>query len=74
MNYAKKYRRPIGVLYKIRWIINSHILSNLYYAMIYPFLIYGINVWGSASDHLLNPLLVLQKKYVTYENIQRSIQ
>ena len=61
---CKKISKTIGVLYKIRRIVNSHILSNLYYAIIYPFLIYGINVWGSASNHLLNPLLVLQKKFL----------
>ena len=61
---CKKISKTIGVLYKIRQLVNSHILSNLYYAMIYPFLIYGINVWGSASNQLLNPLLLLQKKFL----------
>ena len=61
---CKKISKTIGVLYKIRRLVNSHILTNLYYAMIYPFLIYGINVWGSASQHLLNPVLVLQKKFL----------
>ena len=37
------------------------ILTNVYYAIVYPFLLYGITIWGSASKTLLNPLLVFQK-------------
>ena len=61
---CKKISKTIGIFYKIRQFVNSQILTNLYYAMIYPFLIYGINVWGSASQHLINPLLTLQKKFL----------
>ena len=61
---CKKNSKVIGIFYKIRRYVNSQILTNLYYAMIYPFLIYGINVWGSASQHLINPLFILQKKFL----------
>ena len=61
---CKKISKTIGIFYKIRHFVNSQILSSLYYAMIYPFLLYGINVWGSASQHLINPLLILQKKFL----------
>ena len=64
MNYVRKYLKQLGYFIKIRQFVNSQILANLYYAMIYPFLIYGINVWGSASRHLINPLLTLQKKFL----------
>ena len=36
----------------------------MYYAIIYPFLLYGITIWGSASNTLLIPLHILQKKFV----------
>ena len=46
----KKLSRSIGVLYKIRYLINTDLLCNLYYAIIYPFLSYGITVWGNAQS------------------------
>ena len=61
---SKKIARGIGILYKLRHYVNAKILKNVYYAIIYPFLLYGIIVWGSASNILLNPLHQLQKKFV----------
>ena len=73
---SKKVARGIGVLYKLRPFVSQKILINFYYAIIYPFLLYGILIWGSASTYLLNPLLVLQKKFVrlsTYNDNYPSI-
>ena len=39
-------------------------LLNVYYAIIYPFLLYGITVWGNASNVLLKPIHILQKTFV----------
>ena len=39
-------------------------LSNLYYALIYPFLIYGIIAWGNTYLTTLQPLLILQKRAI----------
>ena len=61
---TKKISRGIGLLYKLRPFVTTKILINVYYAIIYPFLLYGITIWGSASNNLLNPILVLQKKFV----------
>ena len=36
----------------------------IYYSLIYPFLSYGITVWGSANESTIKPLLVLQKTAV----------
>ena len=44
--------------------VTIKILTNVYYAIIYPFLLYGITIWGSASNNLLIPLHVLQQKFV----------
>ena len=60
----KKVSRAIGVLYKIRPFVTSTILSSIYYAIIYPFLLYGIIIWGNVGATLLNPILILQKKSV----------
>ena len=39
-------------------------LSNLYYTLIYPFLIYGIIAWGNTYLTTLQPLFILQKKTI----------
>ena len=61
---TKKISRGIGVLYKLRYYVTTKILISVYYAIIYPFLLYGIAIWGSASFTRLTPLHVLQKKFV----------
>ena len=45
----KKISRAIGILYRLRQYVTTKILCNEYYAIIYPFLLYGITVWGNAS-------------------------
>ena len=42
---AKKIKRNIGILSKLRYYVNSDILVELYYALIYPFLTYGLISW-----------------------------
>ena len=61
---TKKISRGIGLLYKLQPFVTTKILTNVYYAIIYSFLLYGIPLWGSASKNLLTPILVLQKKFV----------
>ena len=58
----KKIKRSIGVLSKIRYYVDTAILISLYYALIYPFLIYGIIAWGNTYPTTLQPLYVSQKK------------
>ena len=61
---SKKISRAIGVLYKLRPFVTTKILTNIYYAIVYPFLLYGIVVWGNANKILLEPLHILQKKII----------
>ena len=63
-NLTKKISRAIGVMYKIRYFVNSKILMNLYYSLIYPHLLYAIQVWGSAFDSNINKVTILQKKAI----------
>ena len=47
--------------------INKHIpgldiLLSLYYALIYPFLTYGIITWGDTYKTTLQPMFILQKR------------
>ena len=72
---SKKMSRAIGLLYKIRPLVNIKIMKTLYYSLIYPHLIYAIEVWGSAGITVLNTLLILQKRIVrllTYSDARQS--
>jgi len=60
---AKKIKRSIGILSKIRYFTNLNILINLYYTLIYPFLISGIMISsGCFYPTSQKPLHTLQKK------------
>ena len=59
-----KIKRSIGILSKLRYYINLSTLKNLYYSLIYPFLIYGILVWGNTYQATLHPLVILQKRMI----------
>ena len=59
---SQKIKRNIGIISKARHYINLDILKNLYYSLIYPYLIYGIVAWGNTYQSSINPLFVLQKK------------
>ena len=55
-------KRSIGILSKIRYYVNINILVKLYYALIYPFLTYGILAWGNTYPTTLQPICTIQKK------------
>ena len=57
-----KIKRGVGVISKLRHTVTKSILLNLYYSLIYPYLIYGLVAWGNPYDTTLNPLFNLQKK------------
>ena len=61
---SKKIKRSIGILSKLRYYVDLSILIKLYYALIYPFLIYGIITWGNTYPTTIQPLSLLQKKAV----------
>ena len=63
-NLCKKNSRSIGLLYKIRPFVNTHIIKMLYYSLVYSHLTYAIEVWGSADNTHLNRILILQKRAV----------
>ena len=68
-NLSKK--RSIGIMYKLRPFVNLKIMKNVYHALFYSHLVYGIEVWGSACDSHIGNINVLQKRVVrlmTYED------
>jgi hypothetical protein len=59
-----KLAKTSGILYRISKLVPQNLLINLYYSLVYPYLIYGILIWGNASENNLSPLIILQKKIV----------
>ena len=63
--YVKnKIANGIGVIRNARPLLNKSALTNLYHTFIYPYLIYCVEVWGSAKYVHLSPILLLQKKII----------
>ena len=59
---SKKISRCIGIMCKLRQFMNTHMLKNIYYSLLYSHLVYAIQVWGSACSSEINKILVLQKR------------
>ena len=59
-----KLSKTVGILSKVRHFVNKHILVMLYYSLIYPFLTYGVHVWGLTFPSFLTQLFIIQKKAI----------
>ena len=65
INYiSSKVAKGLGIIIKVRKVLDNKSLLSLYYAFIYPYLMYCNHVWGNACSVYLNKLNVLQKKVV----------
>ena len=51
-----KIARSVGIVYKIRHYLKKQTLLNMYYTFVFQYLIYGVEIWGSASLNHINPL------------------
>ena len=60
----KKVSRGIGVLSKVRYYANRNILHKLHYSIIYPFLTYGLSIWGNTYSSNFKPSIILQKRAI----------
>ena len=63
---SRKIAKGIGIIIKARKSFESETLLNLYNALIFPYISYGIQVWGTAVALHLHILHVLQKKDHSY--------
>ena len=59
-----KISKIIGIIYHSRSCLSLNSLKLLYNSLIYPYLQYGILVWGNASNVHLNKLFVTQKRAI----------
>ena len=65
ITYVKnKISKAVGILYKIRNFLDKSTLLNMYYSLVFPYLIYCIEIWGNASAVQLDALIKIQKKCV----------
>ena len=67
-----KIARGIGVISKARKYFNTRVLVSLYYSLIYPHLIYCVEVWGCAHKTYLKPLQTLQNRIIRVINCLRN--
>ena len=68
--------RCIGIMCKVRHFVTRKMLKNIYYSLLYPHLVYAIEVWGSACATEINKILVLQKRalrIITYNDRLPSV-
>ena len=59
-----KVARGIGILIRARKVFSNECMTNLYYAFIYPYLIYCNHIWGNTYKTTLSKLQILQNKAI----------
>ena len=65
ITYIKnKVANGIGIIRKAQKLLNKTALLNLYHTLIFPNLIYCVEIWGCAKKTHLSPLYLLQKRIV----------
>ena len=58
VNYIKnKIAKSIGILCKAKKFLYTTTLATLYNFFIYPYITYGVEVWGTASDCYIQQVL-----------------
>ena len=65
INHIKsKIAKGIGIICKARKQLEIGTLVTLYYSIIYPYLIYCVEVWGNSAQTYITSLFLLQKKVI----------
>ena len=63
-NVSKKISRGTGILGKLKGNMHRDLLVNIYYCLVFSYLSYGVEAWGSACQTDLSKINVLQNKAV----------
>ena len=61
---CSKLSKTTGILYRICKFVPLNVLIKLYYSLVYPYILYGVVIWGDSSDVYLNSILLIQKKII----------
>ena len=59
-----KISKSIGILYRIRSIVPTQCLRNLYFSIIHPYYLYCLPIYGATYATHLEPLKLLQKRAI----------
>ena len=63
VHYIKnKVSKSLGILYRVKHLLNSRALYSLYCSLILPYLSYCCEIWGNNYSTNLQPLILIQKK------------
>ena len=62
ITYLKsKISKTIGLFYKMRQYLGRKALVNLFYSLVFPYLIYCNEIWGNTSSVHLDPNMKIKK-------------
>ena len=61
---CSKVSKGIGIIWRIRYLLPMSAIKLLYYTLIYPYLHYGITIWGCNYNTNLHRLSILQKRVI----------
>ena len=61
---STKVSKGIGIINKAKKYMNRKGLLNLYNSLVYPYLLYCIEVWGKTDNYITEPLFKIQKKII----------
>ena len=59
-----KVARSVGILSKLKHFFPQNIMLQLYYALVHPFLSYGIIIWGTTCPTYIKRLKSLQNRVI----------
>ena len=59
---TSKISKTVGIIARLRYYVPTSVLLRIYQYLIFPYLSYGIVVWGHAAQTYINQILVLQKR------------
>ena len=59
-----KVAKSNGILYIIRNFLDRKTLTHLYNSFVFPYLIYGVEVWGNTNAVHLDPIIKIPKNIV----------
>ena len=64
-NYIQgKLSKGAAIIYKARKNLPKSSLITLYNSFVFPYLIYCVEVWGNASNFILDPIYKIQKRVI----------
>ena len=61
-NIRSNLLKYVGIFYKIRQKLPTHCLRDLYFALVYPNLIYGIEIYANTCKSFLDEIIIINNK------------